>query len=233
MVTIKLLVEGGKMTPGPAVAQQLGPMGLNLGQIISDVNEKTGDFKGMNVPVVLEVNPETKEYTISVSSPPVSELLKKELNLEKASGERLNTVVGNLAFEQVISVAKQKHDNMLSNDLMASVKSVLGTCQAMGLIVENKEIKNINEEVEAGKWDAMVTAGKTDVSPEKRKELDAYFKDVKAQQEAAARAAAEEAAAAEAEAASAEGATEGDTEEAAPEGEAAPAEEKPSEEKKE
>jgi len=81
MVIIKLLVEGGKMAPGPAIAQQLGPMGLNLGQIISDVNTKTADFKGMNVPVILDVNPDTKEYGISVSSPPVSELIKKELKI--------------------------------------------------------------------------------------------------------------------------------------------------------
>ncbi|MAG40214.1 50S ribosomal protein L11 [Candidatus Pacearchaeota archaeon] len=199
MVTIKLLVEGGKMAPGPAVAQQLGPMGLNLGQIISDVNDKTGEFKGMNVPVTLDVNPDTKEYTITVMSPPVSELLKKELGLEKASGERLKHVVGNLAFEQIISVAKQKHDNMLSNDLIASVKSVLGTCQALGVIVESKEIKEVNKEVNEGKYDAMVQAGKTDVSPEKKQELEDYFNDVKSSQDAAAKAE-EEAKAAEAEA---------------------------------
>ena len=179
------------MTPGPAVAQQLGPMGLNLGQIISDINAKTEDFKGMNVPVILEVNPETKEYDISVSSPPVSELIKKELKIQKASGSRLITTVGNLAFEQVISVAKQKHDNMLSNTLMASVKSVLGTCQAMGVLVESKEIKEILLDVNEGKFDAMVQAGKTEVDQDKRKELDEYFEKIKAGQDAAAKAAEE------------------------------------------
>jgi large subunit ribosomal protein L11 len=195
MVIIKLLVEGGKMAPGPAIAQQLGPMGLNLGQIISDVNTKTADFKGMNVPVILDVNPDTKEYGISVSSPPVSELIKKELKIQKASANRITDTVGNLAFEQIISVAKQKHDNMLSNDLMASVKSVLGTCQAMGVLVENKQIKEINSEVEEGNFDAMVKAEKTEVDPEKRKELDEYFTQIKAGQDEAAKAAEAEAAA--------------------------------------
>ena len=189
MVTIKLLVEGGKMAPGPAIAQQLGPMGLNLGQIISDVNEKTTGFKGMTVPVVLDVNPETKEYTIAVMSPPVSELLKKELGVEKASADRIKNVIGNLAFEQVISVAKQKHDNMLSNNLMASVKSVLGTCQAMGALVDSKEIKEINEDVAEGKYDAMIEAGKTDVDDEKKAELAAHYNDLKAKQEAVSKAA--------------------------------------------
>ena len=59
MAIIKLLVEGGKMTPGPAVAQQLGPMGINLGQLISDVNDKTKSFAGMNVPVILDVDADT------------------------------------------------------------------------------------------------------------------------------------------------------------------------------
>ena len=161
-------------------------------------------FKGMTVPVVLDVNPETKEYAITVMSPPVSELLKKELGIDKASASRLSDVVGNLAFEQVISVAQQKHDNMLSNDLMASVKSVLGTCQAMGAMVDSKEIKEINKDVAEGKYDAMVEAGKTEVDAEKKSELDEYFKNLKAKQEAISQAAAAEAAAAEAEAPAAE-----------------------------
>jgi len=84
---------------------------------------------------------------------------------------------------------------MLSNDLMASVKSVLGTCQAMGVLVENKQIKEINSEVEEGNFDAMVKAEKTEVDPEKRKELDEYFTQIKAGQDEAAKAAEAEAAA--------------------------------------
>jgi large subunit ribosomal protein L11 len=66
MPKIKLIVEGGKMAPGPAVAQQLGPMGINLGKVISDVNNATSGFKGMNVPVELDVDPKTKKYEILV-----------------------------------------------------------------------------------------------------------------------------------------------------------------------
>jgi large subunit ribosomal protein L11 len=56
MALIKLLVDGGNMTPGPAVAQQLGPMGINIGQVISDVNSATASFKGVTVPVHLNVD---------------------------------------------------------------------------------------------------------------------------------------------------------------------------------
>ena len=88
---VKLIVEGGKMAPGPAVAQQLGPMGINLGKVIEDVNEATKGFAGTKVPVELDVDAKTKTYEIQVFSPPVSELIKKELKLEKGSGEALKT----------------------------------------------------------------------------------------------------------------------------------------------
>ncbi len=184
MAVIKLLVEGGSMTPGPAVAQQLGPMGINMGQVISDVNTATAGFKGVTVPVHLTVNAETKEVSIKVLSPPTSELIKKELKIEKASGARLKQKVGNLAIEQVISIAKAKHDHMLSNDFMATLKSIIGTCQALGVLIENKEVKEVLEEIAEGKYAEEISAQKTDVNPEKQKEIDAYFATITEQQEA-------------------------------------------------
>ncbi len=172
------------MTPGPAVAQQLGPMGVNMGKVISDVNEATQEFKGVTLPVHLTINPETKEVSIKVLSPPTSELIKKELGIEKASGARLKQRVGNFAIEQVISVAKAKHDSMLSNNFMATLKSVLGTCQALGVLVENKEIKEVLEEIQEGKYSEEISAQKTDIDSEKRQKLDSYFKEVAAEQEA-------------------------------------------------
>ena len=166
MTLIKLLVEGGKMSPGPAVAQQLGPMGINMGEVISNVNEKTKEFAGVTVPVHLNVDPKTKEVKIKVLSPPTSELIKKELGISKASGARLKQRVGNFAIEQVISVAKAKHDSMLSNDFLASVKSVVGTCQALGVLIENKESKEVMTEILEGKYDSQINSQKTKVEDE-------------------------------------------------------------------
>ncbi|MFH0808480.1 MAG: 50S ribosomal protein L11 [archaeon] len=183
MAIIKLLIEGGNMTPGPAVAQQLGPMGVNMGKVISDVNKATQEFKGVTLPVHLTINPDTKEVSIKVLSPPTSELLKKELGVAKASGARLKQRVGNLAIEQIIAVSKAKHDAMLSSDFMATLKSVLGTCQALGALIEDKEVKEILKDIEEGKFAEEIKAKKTDVDPEKRKALDAYFKTIAAKQE--------------------------------------------------
>ena len=198
MVLIKLLVEGGKMTPGPAVAQQLGPMGINLGKVISDINTATLEFKGVTVPVHLDIDSKTKKINIKVLSPPTSELIKKELKIEKASGARLKQKVGNLAIEQVVSISKVKHKNMLSNNFTSTVKSVIGTCQALGVLIENKEASEILAEMKEGKYKDIIESEKTQVDPEKRKELDDYFKDILNKQEAMKKA--EEAEAAEKEA---------------------------------
>ena len=218
------------MTPGPAVAQQLGPMGINMGQMISDVNEATKGFAGVTVPVHLNVDPKTKEVVIKVLSPPTSELIKKELKLEKASGERMKQKVGNMAIEQVIGVSKTKHASMLSNDFLGTVKSVIGTCMALGVLIESKDPKEVLAEIEEGKYKQEIDSQKTDVSPEKQKELAAHFAGVTKEQEALKMAEEAEKAAEEEKKAKAAGETpEGET----PEGETSAETETPSEEAKE
>jgi large subunit ribosomal protein L11 len=181
---IKLLIDGGNMKPGPAVAQQLGPMGINMGKVISDVNQATQEFKGMKVPVELDVDEKTKEFTIHTSSPPTSELLKKELNIDKGTSKNEEEKVGNASIEDVIKVAKIKHSNMLEKDLKAAVKSVLGTCSSVGILVENEIANNLVKSVNEGKFDSEINEGKSETSPEKREKLKAYFIELKEEQEA-------------------------------------------------
>lgn len=179
---VKLLVEGGKMSPGPAVAQQLGPMGINLGKVISDVNEATKEFSGTKVPVELDVDPKTKNYEIQVFSPPVSELIKKELKIEKASGEANKMKAGNISIERLISVAKMKQGDLLAKDLKSSLRLVIGTCQSLGVLIDSKEPIEIQAEIESGKFDKEIKEGKTTTDPEKQKEMDRYFKELSTQQ---------------------------------------------------
>lgn len=180
---IKLIVEGGNMKPGPAVAQQLGPMGVNLGKVIEDVNKMTESFNGTKVPVELDVDPSTKEYTIEVFSPPVAELVKKEMKLEKASGEAGKVIAGNIALETIIKVAKTKLDSLLARDLKAAVRLVVGTCTSMGVLIDSKSPIEIGREIEEGKHDEMIKSEKTEVDAEKKKELETYFAGVKAEQD--------------------------------------------------
>lgn len=189
MPIVKLIVEGGAMKPGPAVAQQLGPLGINLGKVIADVNTATAGFKGVKVPVEIDANAKTKSFTIKVFSPPVAELIKKELGLERGSGAPHETKVGNMAIEQVISVAKTKLPNMLARNLKAAVKLVIGSCVSLGVLIEDKPAKDVEKDVDAGMYDKEIKAEKTDIDADKKARLSATFASVRAQQEAKAKAA--------------------------------------------
>ncbi len=180
---IKILAEGGSMKPGPALSQKLGPVGININQVIQQVNEATKDFKGLKVPVELEVNTTTKEFEIKVSSPPVSELIKRELKIDKGSGAQNKVKSANASIEQIISVAKSKMQNMLSRDLKSALKTVVGTCGTLGILIESKSPFEIEKEIDEGKYDKEIQEEKTETDPEKKKELDAYFKDIKEKQD--------------------------------------------------
>lgn len=201
-MNIKLLIDGGDMKPGPAIAQQLGPLGINIGKVISKVNESTKEFKGMKVPVKLDINEKTKDFTVETSSPPTSELLKKELNLEKGTSDHMNIKVGNASIEDIIKITKIKYSNMLEKDFKTAVKSILGTCASIGILVENQEPNELIHKIDSGRFEKEINSQSTETDPEKRKRLDEHFTKLEAEQEAKLeeeRKAAEEAAEAETE----------------------------------
>ncbi len=180
---IKLLIEGGDMKPGPVVAQKLGPLGINMGKVIEEVNKATENFKGLKVPVELDVDAKTKNFTIKVASPPVSELIKKELGIEKGSGEQKKLKAGNLAIEQVIKIAKTKQQDMLASNLKAAVRSVVGSCVSLGVLIENQDPKKVEEQIISGKYDKEIEEGKDKASEEKLNKLREYFEEIKEKQE--------------------------------------------------
>ena len=189
---VKLIVEAGNMQPGPAVSQQLGPMGINLGKVISDVNEETSGFKGIKVPVELDVDAKTREYTIKVFSPPVSELIKKELGIEKGSALPKTIKVGNIPFETLVSIAKTKMPNLLAKDLKAALKLIVGSCVSLGVLIDNKEAKEIEIEIDSSNYDNEIEKEITTPSEDKKMKLKKFFdirkakqdKDIKALEEA-------------------------------------------------
>ena len=195
---VKILTEGANMKPGPAIAQKLGPLGINMGQVIQEINKATESFKGLKVPVELDIDTATKKFTVKVFSPPISELIKKELGLEKASGDHKKLKAGNMAIEQVISITKTKFPNMLSKTLKSAIKAAVGSCASLGLLIENKETKEIEREIEQGVYDKQISEEITTVSEEKLKSLKEYFNSLRTKQEAVLKKEEEEKAAAEA-----------------------------------
>src|SRR5574341_1557700 len=100
--SIEKLVEDGKATAAPPLGPALGPLGVNIGQVISEINKKTAAFKGMQVPVKIIVETTDKSFTIEVGTPPVSALIKKEANIEKGSGAPNVDKVADIKIEQII-----------------------------------------------------------------------------------------------------------------------------------
>ena len=141
---VEVLVEGGKATPGPPLGPALGPLGINVAQVVKVINEKTKAYQGMQVPVRVEVDPKTKEFTVTVGTPPTTALIKKELGVEKGAGNR-EKAVGNLTIDQIIKIARMKHDNTLSYDLRGTVLEVLGTCVSIGVTVEGKDPREVQK----------------------------------------------------------------------------------------
>jgi len=180
---LKLLVDGGEMKPGPSVSQKLGPLGLNLGKIISDINKETANFKGMKVPVILDIDAKTKDFKLKVLTPPLSELLKKEFKLDKGSPQPDKIKKANASIEQIIKIAKMKQQGMFVNDLKASVKTVIGACISLGIIIESKSPKEVIEEINQGKYDDLIKSENEKPSPEKIKKLSSDFEKIKKSQE--------------------------------------------------
>ena|SRR3990172_7870801 len=156
-VTVRVIVEGGKALPAPPLGPALAQYKVNIGQVVSAINEKTKDFSGMQIPVVVEIDTETKRFEIKVGNPSVSALMKKELKLEKfAKTPFKESAPGSLKFEQIVKIAKAKQDDLKTHDLKKAVKQVVATCVSLGLEVEGKNPKEILKEIDKGRWDSKL-----------------------------------------------------------------------------
>ena len=153
---IDALVDGGKASAGPPLGPSLGPLGVNIMQVINAINDKTKAFEGMKVPVTVVVDSTTKKFDIIVGTPPASALILKQLNIEKGSGTPNTNKVGNLTIEQAVLVAKQKEGSLLGKNLKMRVKEVMGTCVSMGVTVEGMDPREAQKRVSAGEFDDRI-----------------------------------------------------------------------------
>jgi large subunit ribosomal protein L11 len=151
--SISALVTGGEASAGPPLGPALGPMGVNVLQVVNTINDKTKDFSGMKVPVKVEVDPDTKRFTVDVGVPPTAALINKEAGVSKGSGTAGMTFAGTITMESAIKIAKMKIDSSYAKDVRNAVKEVIGTCVSLGMQVENKPAKGIYADLRAGKYD--------------------------------------------------------------------------------
>ncbi|KHO47547.1 MAG: 50S ribosomal protein L11, large subunit ribosomal protein L11 [archaeon GW2011_AR5] len=149
--TVEALVSGGKATPAPPLGPSLSPLGINVVQVVKEINDKTALFAGMEVPVKIVVDTETKKFTVSVGTPPVTSMIKKEMKKEKLAtvGEdKIRKSPGSITLEAVIKIAKSK--DSIRGNLASKVKQVLGTCQSGGVLVDEKSPKDVIKEISDG-----------------------------------------------------------------------------------
>ena len=151
--TVSTLVTGGQASAGPPLGPALGPMGVNVMQVISEINEKTKDFEGMRVPVTVSIDPSTKKWEIEVGIPSSAALLLKEAGIQKGSGTPTTNWVADVKFDTIVKVARTKLDSSYATSLKSVAKEIVGTCVSLGVKIEGKTPKEVTAEVNAGKWD--------------------------------------------------------------------------------
>jgi len=131
---IKLQAPGGQATPAPPIGPALGQHGVNIGQFVSQFNDRTKDFKGTIVPVVITVYTD-RSFTFEVKSPPAAVLLKQAAQIEKGSGVPNKDKVGKVTAEQVRKIAETKFKDLNAYSLEQAEKIIRGTARSMGVEV--------------------------------------------------------------------------------------------------
>jgi large subunit ribosomal protein L11 len=131
---IKLQAPGGKATPAPPIGPALGQNGVNIGQFVSQFNERTRDLNGTTVPVVITVFKD-KSFTFEVKSPPAAVLLKQAAEIAKGSGIPNKEKVGKVSAEQVRKIAETKFKDLNAYNLEQAEKIIRGTARSMGVEV--------------------------------------------------------------------------------------------------
>ncbi len=129
---IKLQAPGGKATPAPPIGPALGQHGVNIGQFVSQFNDRTRDLNGMTVPVVITVYID-KSFSFEVKSPPAAVLLKQAADVAKGSGVPNREKVGNVTAAQVRKIAETKFKDLNAYDLEQADKIIRGTARSMGI----------------------------------------------------------------------------------------------------
>ena len=154
--TISSLVTGGEASAGPPLGPALGPMGVNILQIISAINEQTKEFQGMKIPVTVLVDADTKKWEIEVGIPSASALLLKEAGIQKGSGTSGTEWVGEVSADMIAKIAKVKLETSYASSLKSVAKQIVGTCVSLGIKVEGKTPKEFTAEINEGKWDSKL-----------------------------------------------------------------------------
>lgn len=153
--TIEALVPGGEADPGPPLGPELGPTPVNVQEVVSDINEQTDAFDGMEVPVTVEYE-DDGSFSISVGVPPTAALIKDTAGFEAGSGEPQTDFVADISVEEVRQIAEQKGPDLLAYDTKSAAKEVAGTCVTLGVTIDGEDARTFGERVDDGEYDEIL-----------------------------------------------------------------------------
>ena len=151
---ISALVTGGEASAGPPLGPALGPIGVNIMEVINAINEETKEFKGMKIPVTVSVDSDTKKWEIKVGIPSAAALLLKEAGIQKGSATSGSEWIGDITADIITKVAKIKLESSYASSLKSVAKEIVGTCVSLGIKIEGKTPKEFTAEINEDKWDS-------------------------------------------------------------------------------
>lgn len=152
---VEVLVEGGQASAGPPIGPALGPHGVNIMDVVNEINEETEDFQDTTVPVKIYIEPTTKEYEIEVGTPPASSLILKRAGVDTGSSNPRLEKAGSISMQDVVDIAKMKETGLLGKSMKEKAKEVVGTCGSMGIEVDGKDPKEIGKDIDEGDYDSF------------------------------------------------------------------------------
>ena len=133
--TIKLQIQAGKATPAPPVGPALGQHGINIMAFCKEYNERTASQEGFIIPAEITVY-EDRSFTFITKMPPVSDLLRRALGVEKGSGKTGTEIIGKIGKDKLQEIARTKMKDLNTADVDRAAKIVAGTARSMGVDVE-------------------------------------------------------------------------------------------------
>jgi large subunit ribosomal protein L11 len=132
---IKLQAPGGQATPAPPIGPALGQHNVNIGQFVQQFNERTREFAGVPIPVIITVYAD-RTFTFITKSPPASALLKEAAQVAKGSGTPNKEKVGSVTLDQVRAIAQRKMKDLNARTVEGACRIVEGTARSMGITVQ-------------------------------------------------------------------------------------------------
>jgi large subunit ribosomal protein L11 len=130
----KFQVPGGQATPAPPVGTSLGKFGINLGQFVQQFNDRTREYNGTPIPVIVTVYND-RSFEFICKSPPASSLLKQAAGIAKGSGVPNKEKVGKVTRAQIVEICNKKMADLNARDLEHATRLIEGTARSMGIEV--------------------------------------------------------------------------------------------------